>query len=73
MERFKNCSIRVNKEKVKRLVLYRFGSVKNYCHFADISRTRFYQIINAPHLSKNEECLQKLSHYLQVSIEEILN
>ena len=72
MERFKNCTVRVNKDYVKRLVLFKFGSIKNYCHFADISRVRFWKIVNQPHLSKNEECLQKLASYLQVSIDTIL-
>ena len=72
MERYKKCTIRVNKDFVKRRVQYLFGSIGNYCHYADISRVRFWEIVNTPHLSKEAECLQKLANYLQVSIDEIL-
>lgn len=72
MARFKNCVIRLNKEKVIRLVKYKFGSVEQYSKQNDISRVRFYQIINQPHLTKDAECLQKLSSNLEVSIETIL-
>jgi len=72
MERYKKCSVRVNKEFVKRRVQYMYGSIDNYCYFADISRVRFWEIMNTPHLSKEVECLQKLASLLKVSIDEIL-
>ena len=72
MERYKKCTIRVNKDFVKRRVQYLFGSIGNYCKEADISRVRFWEIVNTPHLSKDAECLQKLARFLRVSIDEIL-
>ena len=72
MERFKRCGIRLDKEKVIRLVNFKYGSVKKYAKENGISRVRFYQILNEPHLSKDAESLQKLASNLQVSIETIL-
>ena len=72
VERFKKCHIWVNKETVIRLVNYKFGSVTRYTEKKGISRVRFYQIVNEPHLSKNSKCLQDLAKDLQVSIETIL-
>ena len=72
MERFKRCAIRLDKEKVIRLVNFKYGSVKKYAKEHGISRVRFYQILNEPHLSKNVESLQKLASNLDVSIETIL-
>ena len=72
MERFKRCEIRLDKEKVIRLVNFKYGSVKKYAKENGISRVRFYQIINEPHFSKYAESLQKLAESLQVSIETIL-
>ena len=72
MERYKRCTIRVNKEFVKRRVQYMFGSIRNYCKYAKINRQRFYQIVNTPHLSKEVECLQTMARLLDLSIDEIL-
>ena len=72
MERFKKCVIRLDRDKVIRLVNFKYGSVKQYAKEHGISRVRFYQILNEPHLSKNVESLQKLASNLDVSIETIL-
>ena len=72
MERFKKCVIRLDKDKVIRLVNFKYGSVKQYAKEQGISRVRFYQILNEPHLSKDVECLQILASNLKVSIDEIL-
>ena len=72
MARYKNCVIRLNKDKVIRLVNFKYGSVSKYAKEKGISRMRFYQIINEPHLTKDAECLQKLASNLDVSIETIL-
>lgn len=72
MNRYKKCTIRLNRELVKRHVYFHYGSIGNYCDLNNISRVRFWEIVNKPHLSKNEECLQKLAKNLHVSIEEIL-
>lgn len=72
MNRFKNCMIKLDKDKVIRLVNFKYGSVKQYAKENGISRVRFYQIINEPHLSKDAESLQKLASNLEVSIETIL-
>ena len=72
MERYSNCSVRVNKDFVKRRVIYIYGSVENYCKKANISRFRFWKIINNPHVSKDVKCLQTLAKLLDLSIDEIL-
>lgn len=72
MNRYKNCRIRLNKELVKRYVYFHYGSIKEYCEKNNISRVRFWEIVNRPHLTKNGECLQKLAKNLHVSIETIL-
>ena len=72
MERYKKCTIRVNKDFVKRRVQYIYGSVENYCKHAKISRVRFWEIVNTPHLSKEVKCLQTMARLLDLSIDEIL-
>lgn len=72
MERFKKCVIRLDRDKVIRLINFKYGSVKQYAKEHGISRVRFYQILNEPHLSKDVECLQKLASNLEVSIQKIL-
>ena len=72
MERYKRCGIRINKEFVKKEIIYKYGSITKYCKKAGISRVRFWEIMNTPHLSKEVECLQKLSRDLEVSIDTIL-
>ena len=65
-------SIRVDKEKVNRLVKYKFGTIEKYLKEFGISRMRYWQVINKPHLSKEVKCLQDLAKNLDVSIETIL-
>lgn len=72
MERYKKCSIRVNKELVKRHICFKYGSIKKYCEEKNISRMRLWEIVNKPHLSKEEECLQTLAKNLNLSIDTIL-
>ena len=72
MNRYKKCTIKVNKEVVKREVVYKYGSIINYCRHAGISKMRFWQIVNTPHLTKEVECLQRLTRDLGLSIKQIL-
>lgn len=72
MARFQKCDIRVNKSFVKREIIYKFGSINEYCKKSGISRMRFWQILNTPHLTEDVECLQKLAKDLGLSIKEIL-
>lgn len=71
MPRFKNCKVKVAKEEAIRLVCYRYKSVANYCRQKQISRARFYEIMNSPHRSPNEKCLLDLSWDLGVSVNAI--
>lgn len=71
MPRFKNCKVKVDKEKAIRLVCYRYKSVANYCRQKQISRARFYEIMNSPHRSPIEKCLLDLSWDLGVCITDI--
>ena len=72
MERFKKCSIKLDKDKVNRLVKFKYGTIENYLKKEGITRMRFWQILNQPHLSKDVECLQNLASKLDVNIQEIL-
>lgn len=72
VERYKKCQIRLNKELVKRYVVFKYGSIKNYCEQVGMSRVRFWEIVNKPHLSKEAKCLQDLSKNLGISISDIL-
>ena len=72
MERFKRCTVKVNKEKVIRLVKYKYGDVKAFCKELNVSRQRFYEVINTPHLSKESYALEKISKALDVDVEELL-
>lgn len=71
MPRFKNCKVKVAKEEVIRLVCYHYKSVANYCRQKQISRARFYEIMNNPHKSSNVKCLLDLSWDLGVCITDI--
>jgi len=72
MQRYVNCPFRVNKEVVKREIVYKYGSLKNYCKHAGYSRARFYQIISTPHLSKEVKCLKDLAKDLNMSVDDIV-
>ena len=71
MSRFRNCKVKVDKDKVIRLVCYRYKSVANYCRRKPISRARFYEILSTPHRSPIEKCLLELSWDLGVCITDI--
>lgn len=72
MSRFTNCGIRVNKDYVTRLVKYKHGTIENFLKSYKITRMRFWQILNQPHLSKEVPCLQKLAEFLKVTVDEIV-
>lgn len=72
MNRFVKCSVKVNKDLIKRETIYKYGSITNYCKYAGISRYRYWQIVNEPHSSKDVECLIKLTKDLNLSIDTIL-
>ena len=64
--------IRVNKDFVNRLVKYRHGTIESFLACYSISRMRYWQILNQPHLSKEVPCLTKLAEFLHVTVDEIV-
>lgn len=72
MQRYKRCAIRVNKDKVNRYVKFKYGTIEKFCKIIGYSRVRYWQVLNKPHLSKSEKCLQDLASKIDLSIEEIL-
>ena len=64
--------IRVNKEFVTRLVKYKHGTIGSFLSCYGISRMRFWQILNQPHLSKEVPCLKGLAEFLQVPVEDLI-
>ena len=64
--------IRVNKDFVNRLVKYRHGTIESFLEVYGISRMRYWQILNQPHLSKEAPCLVKLADFLGITVEEII-
>lgn len=72
MQRYKRCAIKIDKEYVKRHILFKYGSLAKYCKENHISRTRLWVILSKPHSSINEKCLQELVNNLGLSISNIL-
>ena len=66
------CEIRVNKDFVNRLVKYRHGTIESFLDCYGISRVRYWQVLNQPHLSKEVPSLTKLADFLGVTVEEII-
>lgn len=64
--------IRVNKDFVNRLVKYRHGTIESFLEVYGISRMRYWQILNQPHLSKEVPCLTRLAEFLHVTVDEIV-
>ena len=64
--------VRVNKDFVTRLVKYRHGTIESFLGCYGISRMRFWQILNQPHLSKEVPCLVKLADFLKVKVDDIV-
>lgn len=64
--------IKVNKDFVNRLVKYRHGTIESFLEVYGISRMRYWQILNQPHLSKEVPSLTKLADFLGVTVEEII-
>ena len=73
MDRFKYCNVKVDADKVKRLIMYHYGSLTAYCLKNGITRTRLYFILNRPHQTKDAKCLQDLANNLHTSIDNILD
>ena len=65
-------TIKVDKEKVMFHIRFKYGTIEKYLKAAGITRMRFWQVLNQPHLSKEVKCLQDLAKNLEVSIETIL-
>ena len=65
-------TIQVNKERVKKLVKFKYGSIENYLKKYGISRQWFELVLSKRHLSKDNKSLQDLSKNLEVSIDTIL-
>ena len=68
MNTHKRCTIRVNREFVKRTIQYKYGSIEKYCREEMISRMRLWEILNRPHRSVEEKSLQTLAKNLNVSV-----
>ena len=66
------CEVRVNKEFVTRLVKYKHGTIESFLQCYGITRMRFWQILNQPHLSKEVPCIKKLAEFLSVSVDDIV-
>lgn len=66
------CEVRVNKEFVTRLVKYKHGTIESFLECYGITRMRFWQILNQPHLSKEVPCIKKLADFLSVSVDDIV-
>lgn len=64
--------IRVNKDFVNRLVKYKHGTIESFLDCYGISRVRYWQVLNQPHLSKEVPSLTKLADFLGVTVEEII-
>ena len=64
--------IRVNKDFVNRLVKYRHGTIESFLDCYGISRVRYWQVLNQPHLSKEVPSLTKLADFLGVTVDEII-
>ena len=64
--------IRLNKDLVNKLVKYKYGTIEAYLQANKLTRMRFWQVLNRPHLTKDTKCLQDLARNLEVNIEEIL-
>ena len=64
--------IRVNKDFVNRLVKYRHGTIESFLDCYGISRVRYWQVLNQPHLSKEVPSLTRLADFLGVTVEEII-
>ena len=71
MAKASRCEIRVNKDFVTRLVKYKFGTIKSFLECYHITRMRFWQILNQPHLSKEVPSLVNLAGFLRVTVDEI--
>ena len=64
--------VKVNKEFVTRLVKYKHGTIESFLKCYGITRMRFWQILNQPHLSKDVPCIKKLADFLSVSVDDIV-
>ena len=66
------CSVKVNKEFIEKLIKYKYGTIGSFLDSYGITRMRFWQVVNEPHVSKDVECLTKLADFLNVPIDDLL-
>ena len=71
MERYKNCKIYIDRDRVKALSYYHYGSIKKLCEHLKISMSRYGEIVRTPHRSKAEPCIVKIAAALGVSVNTI--
>lgn len=71
MDRYKNCPIFVDREHVKRLAQYHYGSIKELLKDLGYSRQRYLEVVSKPHRSAQEACLVKLAKCLGTKVENI--
>ena len=64
--------IRVNRDYVNKLVKYKHGSIESFLKCYKITRMRYWQILNQPHLSKDVPCLIKLADFLGITVEDMI-
>lgn len=67
-----SANIKVDKNKVIRLTLFFYGSVRAYCRREKISTARYYEILNVTHASTDVECLKTLAKNLKTTVGEII-
>ena len=72
MARFDRCLVKVDENKTKRLIMFKYGSMTAYCIQNGIARSRLYQVLSLPHYDKKSKCLQDLAKNLGVDVEELL-
>lgn len=65
------CTIMVDKDTVKRLIKFQYGTVANFASKYGVSRMRLWQIVNEPHVSADNPSIKKLARMLMTTTRSI--
>ena len=60
----------IQKRRFITLVMFHFGTVKEFCEGAGISRQRFYKILNKSYKTKSPEAFVRLYDLLNKGLED---
>ena len=72
MDKYIDCRIRLDANKIVRLINEKFGGVTAYCKKFSANRFYFYDVLRKPHRNKHIRSITSIAERLGVEVDEII-